>query len=350
MRALTRRKGLILSLALCLAALSPGAAGSATTLAAPSGAAPTAPRAVTRALAGALEVHFIDVGQGNATLVVAPSGKSLLVDTGEPWTSPAVAAYVEAVLGGKALDYVVISHYHADHFGSFTDLLRNQGVTVGIATYDRGGDRSEYDSAMYRDYYDFCTTENPFACKRTTIHEGDLIDLGPGTTATVLCAGDIIIRQSCGESVVSENDNSILLLVQSGTLQVWVGGDTSGDVNHRFYADVETAVVTLGRIGSDLDVYGVDHHGSCYSTNDNLVSATQPTVSVFSLGLNRFGHPCPPVVDRLTAAGSAIYSTEDGSGTVIDGDVKIGYSGGNTYTVTGAQGTTTFFTKTLARP
>ncbi len=298
------------------------------------------------AVAGNLEVHFINVGQGNATLVVAPSGKTMLVDTGELRESSRVASYLQSVLGGKALDYLVVSHYHADHFGSFTDLLRNQGVTVRSATYDRGGDRSEYNSNIYRDYYDFCTSERPAACKRTTIHEGDAIDLGAGLTATVLCAGDIILRQACGEDIVSENDNSILILVSAEFLRVWIGGDTSGDVERRFYADVETAVVNLGRIGSDLDVYGVDHHGSCRSTNQNLVDATLPTVSVFSLGLNPYGHPCPAVVDRLTLADSTIYFTEDGSGALVDGDVVVSYAGGHSFTVTGGQGPVTFSTKT----
>lgn len=309
-------------------------------------ARPPLERSAVRAVAGTLEVHFINVGQGNATLVVAPSGKTMLVDTGELRESARVASYLQSVLGGKALDYVVISHYHADHFGSFTDLLRNQGVTVGTATYDRGGDRSEYNSSIYGDYYDFCTSEQPDACKRATIREGDAIDLGAGLTAQILCAGDLVLRQACGESIISENDNSILILVSGDFLRVWIGGDTSGDVEHRFYADVETAAVNLGRIGNDLDVYGVDHHGSCRSSNQNLVDATLPTVSVFSLGLNPYGHPCPGVVDRLTVAGSTLYYTEDSSGAVVDGDVVVSYVGGHSFTVTGVQGPVTFSTKT----
>jgi beta-lactamase superfamily II metal-dependent hydrolase len=294
---------------------------------------------------GEFQVHFIDVGQGNATLVIAPSGKTMLVDTGESFLAAKVASYLDLVLGRRSVDYVVVSHYHADHFGSLVALLRDYGVTVTTATYDRGGDRDEYSSALYQNYYDYCTTVNPVACKRATIHEGDGIDLGPGATANVICAGDIVIRVSCGEAVVSENDNSILILVNSGTLFVWIGGDTSGDVNHRYYADVETAAVSLGRIGSYLDVYGVDHHGSCYSTNENLVTATQPTVSVFSLGRNSYGHPCQAVVDRLTAALSTLYQTEDSAGGVVDGDVRISYAGGTTYTVSGARSTTSFNTK-----
>jgi len=145
--------------------------------------------------------------------------------------------------------------------------------------------------------------------------------------------------------VVSENDNSALILVSVGSFDVWLGGDTSGDIADSFYADVETAAINQGKIGAYLDVYGVDHHGSCYSTNQNLVNATHPTVSVFSLGANTYGHPCQAVVDRLTTAGSNIYYTENSSGGIVDGDVKITYSGGTTYSVAGVRGTTTFSTK-----
>jgi competence protein ComEC len=143
---------------------------------------------------GEFQVHFIDVGQGNATLVIAPSGKTMLVDTGESFMAARVASYLDRVLGRRSVDYMVVSHYHADHFGSLVALIRDYGVTVTTATYDRGGDRDEYNSALYRTYYDFCTTANPVACKRATIREGQAIDLGPGATANVICAGDIVIR------------------------------------------------------------------------------------------------------------------------------------------------------------
>lgn len=294
---------------------------------------------------GTLEVHFINVGQGNSALVIAPSGKTMLVDSGELVQSAKVASYLQTTLCTKTVDYFVVTHYHSDHFGSYTDLLRNKGVSITTATYDRGGTRTEYSSTIYTDYYDFCTTQNPTACKRTTIHANDTIDLGVGITAKVLCAGDITTRTSCGQSVVSENDNSILILVTYATLDVWLGGDTSGDSSHTYYADVESAVVAQGKIGANLDVYGVDHHGSCYSTNQTLVDATHPTVSVFSLGNNSYGHPCSTVVNRLTVAASAIYYTEDSSGAVVDGDVKIASSGGATYTASGARGVTTYSTK-----
>lgn len=297
-------------------------------------------------VAGTFEVDFIDVGQGNSALVIAPSGKTMLVDSGELVQSSKVASFLQTKLCTKAIDYFVVTHYHSDHFGSYTDLLRNKGVTIGTATYDRGGARTEYASTIYTDYYDFCTTQNPAACKRTTLHESDTINLGVGATAKVLCMGSISPRVGgCGQAVITENDYSALILVTVGSIDVWLGGDTSGDTSHTFYADVETAAVNQGKIGAFLDVYGVDHHGSCFSTNANLVNATLPTASVFSLGLNDFGHPCPDVVTRLTNAGSRLYYTENDQGLVVDGNVVIKYASGTTYTITGAKGTTTFTTK-----
>ncbi|HEY3474152.1 MAG TPA: MBL fold metallo-hydrolase, partial [Anaerolineales bacterium] len=91
--------------------------------------------------AGNLEIHHINIGQGDATLIVGPTGKSLLFDAGESyWNSTAdaqvVGPYIESVLGCKSLDYVVISHFHVDHigyigYGGLWNLVETQGFTVG---------------------------------------------------------------------------------------------------------------------------------------------------------------------------------------------------------------------------
>jgi beta-lactamase superfamily II metal-dependent hydrolase len=292
-----------------------------------------------------LQVHMINVGQGNSYLVVAPSGKTMLIDTGEASKASVVANYLQSALGVKAVDYVVITHYHADHLGAFTALLNTHGLVIRQATYDRGGSRTEYNSAAYTNYYDLCTTTNPTACKRSTLREGNAIDLGPMVQAKVLCIGDWVTKKTCGQSVISENDNSALILLSMGSFDIWLGGDTSGDTTHTSYADVENAVVSQGKINQTLDVYAVDHHGSCTSSNQTLIDATHPTVSVFSLGANSYGHPCPATVNRLTTAGSTLYYTENASGAVVDGNVKIEYTGGFTYTVTTTNGMTTFNTK-----
>lgn len=90
---------------------------------------------------GNLEIHHINIGQGDATLVVGPTGKSLLLDAGESyWNSSAdaqtIGPYIENVLGSKSLDYVLISHFHLDHigyvgYGGLWHLIEQQGFTVG---------------------------------------------------------------------------------------------------------------------------------------------------------------------------------------------------------------------------
>lgn len=298
---------------------------------------------ISRAATTPLQIHFIDVGQGNSILVIAPSGRSMLIDTGEANKATKVANYLQTVLGKKTVNFLVITHYHSDHLGAYTALLNNQGLVIEQATYDRGGTRNEYSTATYTSYYDLCTTTNPTACKRSTLHEGNTIDLGPSVQARVLCVGDILTNKTCGQNVISENDNSVLILLTMGTFDIWLGGDTSGDTTHTSYADVESAVVHQGNISQALDVYAVDHHGSCTSTNQTLVDATHPTVSIFQLGANSYGHPCAATVNRL--AGSALYYTENSSGAVVNGDVKIVYSGGTSYSVSTLQGTQVFNTK-----
>jgi beta-lactamase superfamily II metal-dependent hydrolase len=267
----------------------------------------------------------------------------MLIDTGESNKATKVANYLQAVLGKKTVNYLVITHYHSDHLGAYTTLLNTQGLVIEQATYDRGGARNEYNSATYTSYYDLCMTTNPTACKRATLHESDMIDLGSGVQARVLCVGDIVTHKTCGQSIISENDYSVLILLTMGNFDIWLGGDTSGDTTRTTYADVESAVVAQGKINQTLDVYAVDHHGSCTSTNQTLVDATRPTISVFQLGQNSYGHPCAATVNRL--AGSTRYYTEDSTGAVVNGDVKVEYSGGASYTVTTLQGTQTFNTK-----
>src|SRR5215213_10109530 len=90
---------------------------------------------------GNLEIHHIDIGQGDSALIVGPTGKSLLFDVGETnWNSSAkaqvIGPYIESVLGCKSLDYVLISHFHLDHigyvgYGGLWRLVEIQGFTVG---------------------------------------------------------------------------------------------------------------------------------------------------------------------------------------------------------------------------
>lgn len=283
---------------------------------------------------GQLHIGTIDVGQGDATLIVSPEGKSMLIDINQN-SAAKVANYIQSVLGHKNLDYILVSHYHADHMGDYVNLLRNYGVTVGTATYDRGGDRYAYSSTLYQTYYDFVSNKRNDA-KRTTIKEGDLINMGSSITVKCVSAGDNATGTASGVKVVGENDYSIALKVTYNELDYFVAGDLSGEdywnsAGGYGYADIETAVAP--KVGP-IEVYRVDHHGSSHSSNQYFVDTLAPLQSIISVGKNSYGHPAPIIVDRLNAYGK-VYMTEDATGAVVDGNVILTSTDGVNYTING---------------
>ncbi|GKX27523.1 hypothetical protein SH1V18_00030 [Vallitalea longa] len=304
---------------------------------------------------GNLEIHHINIGQGNATLVVGPTGKSLLIDVGESyWNSSAdanvIGPYIENVLGSKYIDYVLITHFHCDHigyigYGGLWNLVEQQNFTIGHMIH------RDYDSYLGQTSSTFSNWKtylegvgrnklNPLIAVEGT----NLIDLGSGVTVDILTCdgnGDIIPGNFSNDAYPpSENDYSIGLKISYGDFDEWIGGDLDGEFctsNYGYsYHDIETSVAK--EIG-DVDVYLVNHHGSDHSSNSTFINQLDPEVSIISVGDgNTYGHPRQSVMD-LVLATSDVYLTERGEPTtnignsVVCGDVVIKTSDGINYTV-----------------
>jgi beta-lactamase superfamily II metal-dependent hydrolase len=261
-----------------------------------------------------LEIHCLDVGQGDCTLIISPTGGTLLFDAGiNGQGNGTVIPYLQG-LGIDALDYVSCSHYHVDHIGGIDEVVNSLGIdSVRVAVLDRGW---SYTTQTYESY------SAAVAPKRTTIYDGQVIDLGGGVTVTCVAVN--------GNGELSppyedeENDYCVSLLVEYGDFEFFVAGDLSG-VNSSYYHDIESSIVP--EVG-DIEVYRVDHHGSSSNSNATLVSTLQPEVSIISVGNNSYGHPTQTVINRLISYGSYIYQTELGSGGTIppgDGEVVGGH-------------------------
>ena len=282
-----------------------------------------------QALAG-LEIHCIDVGQGDATLIISPTGGTFLFDAGENGKGNSeVYPYLQS-LGISALDYIGCSHYHVDHIGGIDEVVSHIGIdSVRVAALDRGW---SYTTATYTSY------AAAVAPKRTTILDDQVIDLGGGVTVTCLGVNGNGQLSPPFDTKYDENDLCVALLVEYGDFQFFVAGDLSG-VNSSSYHNIETSV---GLEAGDIDVYRVDHHGSASNSNDTFISTLQPEVSIISVGSNSYGHPTQTVINRLVSHDSYIYQTELGSGgtiptgkgEVVGGDIVILVDGG-TYTVDG---------------
>ncbi len=277
-----------------------------------------------------LEIHCIDVGQGDCTLIVSPTGGTFLFDAGPNGKGTStVMPYLQG-LGLTALDYVACSHYHADHIGGLDEVVNSLGIdSIRVAALDRGW---SYTTATYTSY------AAAVAAKRTTILDGQVVDLGGGVTVTCVGVNGNGQLSPPFDDKYDENDLCVALLVEYGDFDFFVAGDLSGS-NSSYYHDIETSIAS--EVG-DIDVYEVDHHGSASNSNETFISALEPEVSVISVGNNSYGHPTQTVIDRLVNHDSYIYQTELGSGgtipsgkgEVVGGHVVISVNGG-TYTVDG---------------
>lgn len=282
-----------------------------------------------------LEVHFLDVDQGDATLVIGPTGKTLLIDGGNNGDGYNVLRPYLLGEGVNSLDYVVASHYHADHLGGL-DELWNSGIRATYC-YDRGN-TNQPSTQSYTDY------KSAYSSVRRTIVPGQSLDLGGGATATCYVVGGSVYNGgtvNISGSSQLENSSSIGMLIEYGDFDLWIGGDLTGGGNGT--TDVESVVAQ--QVG-DIDVYQCNHHASRTSTNSAWVSWLDPEFVVIPCGSqNSYGYPKQEVVDRLNHPTHVIplWSVSEGTGgdgfVDVDGDIVL-TTDGNTYEVFAPDGTT----------
>jgi beta-lactamase superfamily II metal-dependent hydrolase len=279
--------------------------------------------------AGDLTITLIDIGQGDATLIQSPSGRTLLFDGGKNGRGTSIVIPFLQAAGIDTLDYIVASHYHEDHIGGLDEVFN--AIEVREAVYDRGW---SYTTLTYSSY------ANAVASKRQTIQPDQVIDLGEGVTVTCVALNSNDQLAAPYNDSSEENEYDVCLLVEYGGFDYFQAGDLTG--GGLSYEDIETSVAPL--VG-DVDVYHVSHHGSLSSSNPAFMQAVQAEVSVISVGDNSYGHPAQAVLDRLVQYGSFVYQTEAGDGgtlpsqdlRVVGGHMAIVTDGIMTYTVDGDQ-------------
>ncbi len=269
-----------------------------------------------------VRIVHINVGQGDATLIVGPT-KTLLYDGGVTGSGTAIRNVLNS-LSITSIDYFVAGHYHADHIGAIDEVL-NGGITLNTASYDRGG---SYSSQTYTDYV------TAVGAKRSTITLNQQIDLGGGCILTCIAVNGTTNHGNV--SPTGENDRSIALVLRYGTFDYFIASDLTGGGSST--GDVETKIAVDA---GDVDVLHVGHHGSTTSTNQTLVDTLKPEQAVISCGDgNSYNHPVQAILDRLEAPTQMqkIWQTEAGNGgtssKVVVGDNITFLTDGNTYSVT----------------
>lgn len=297
---------------------------------------------------GKLQIHHIDMGQGDSAVMITPSGTVVMFDIGRDIAKKkdcsAETDYLDQ-LGVKKIDYLFVSHYHFDHIDCVPEVLER--FPLQGPSYDRGTGQSEPKTATYRNYV------AAVGANRKTGSPGDQIslDAGPNTvTLTILSASGSYKDGGAIKQVktTDENDLSLSVLISFGGFREEIGGDLSGEETS-MYQDVESYVAKS--VGS-LDVYKVHHHCSSHSSNPTWLQTTSPTVAIISTGDgNVYRHPAEDCLARLHEADiSRVFWTEKGAGAspsvndVVGGDITIEVpADAKKYTVSYGNGTTEAF-------
>lgn len=275
------------------------AAALATALLPASGSLAAAPQAPAAAPSSPndLRVYFADVEGGQATLFVAPSGESLLVDTGNPGPrdSGRIAALAERA-GITKIDNLVTTHYHSDHVGGLPELVAK--IPVG-RFIDHGINREDDNGPTVRGWNAYQKVLTDGHAQHLVVKPGDTLPIKGMHVEIVSADGEVIAKPVSGpgagtpnpaceaspEKAVenTENDRSVGMVITFGRLRILDLGDLT-------WAKERGVVCPVNKLGQ-FDVFIVSHHGLDRSNSPALVNAVAPRVAIMDNGGHKGGDP-----------------------------------------------------------
>jgi competence protein ComEC len=245
----------------------------------------------------ALEIHVLDVGQGDAVAIRTPAARWVVIDAGP--RSDGWDAGVRRVLpflrarGATRVEVLILTHPHADHIGGAPALLRGMEVGRLVEPGFAAGSRL---------YLETLETAEERGVPWSAARAGRTLRLD-GVELRILLPEPQML-----DAVADANEISAVTLLRFGHF----GALFTGDAGEREEAHL------VERHGGELRVQllKAGHHGSRTSTSPGLLAAAEPELAVISAGRrNRYGHPAPEVVRRLERRGVAVART-DREGTV----------------------------------
>ena len=249
---------------------------------------------------GELKIDVLDVGQGDSILIRSPEGKTALIDAGP-------SKHVVNLLkqkGVRAIDLLVLTHHHSDHYGGMAEVIRDFHPRVFLAT------NSPHTTPMYLKLLQLVRDEGIKAIEPT---EG-VRKIGLGSVV-------LNVMPQPPNNEKDENDNSIGIRVEYGNFAALLTGDSES--HSRAYW-----MRTCPNMVRDCTILKLAHHGSRNGTDARWLAAVHPEQAVVSLGAgNEYGHPHPETLSLLARDHIPLLRTD------LDGTIEI-VSDGKTWDVT----------------
>jgi competence protein ComEC len=254
---------------------------------------------------GFLRVVFLDVGQGDSTLVRFPDKRALLVDAGglpgasfdigERVIAPAIRA-----LGIRSIETMVLTHGDPDHIGGVPAILRRfspRQIWEGVPVPPHVALQQLSSSATLA------------GIVWRTLQSGDRETSG-GVDIRVLHP-----PPPEWERQRVRNEDSVVIELRLGSVSIVLPGDIGSEAEQLLTPRLSTGPITVVK---------APHHGSATSSTEPFVAALHPSAVIFSAGRNnRFGHPAPVVVARYRAAKALVCRTDDDGAIVLDTDGTV---------------------------
>ena len=242
---------------------------------------------------GTLEVHYIDVGQGDATLIKCGS-HAMLIDGGNNNKGTTVQLYLKKQ-GVESLDYVIGTHPDADHIGGLDVIVYKYNCEkVIMPDYEK-------DTRTYQELVDVIHDKN---MKITYPVVGEQYALGE--------AKFTIIAPNSNSYGGNANDYSVAILLEYGKNRFLFTGDAE---------EASEAEMLTNGIDISADVYKVAHHGSRSASTQEFLNAVHPKYAVISCGEgNSYGHPHAEVLNRLRSMGVEVFRTDEQGSIIASSD------------------------------
>ena len=251
---------------------------------------------------GELEIHHIDVGQADATLLIEPSGETMLIDSGD-WRQGGsdVIEYLED-RNIDRIDHLIATHAHADHIGGHDAIIEHYET-------DRDGLGAAYDSgvaATSQTYERYLDAIEDHDVELLVIEDADHIEFGDANVD--------VLNPPAGDSGSDLHYNSVALSIEFGEFSYLTTGDAEADAEQRMVDEHGEQL--------EADAYQAGHHGSTMSSTTPFMNEVTPDVAIISSAYDsQYGHPHDEVLEDFADRDIETYWT------AVHGDVVLTIDG-----------------------